>query len=292
MQGPVCPAVIEGAEASRADVVVFYPYLFWPTVEGVLRFRRRAVLHPATHDEAPIRLPVFKRVFRSVGGLVFQIAEERRLTEGFFPEVSALPQVVVGLGVTPLDGREDAARVAAGIGDRPYLICLGRVDNGKGTLTLFHFFTKYKERHPGPLALVFAGPVVDPVPSHSDVIMAGPVDESVKWGALRGAEVVVSPSQLESFSLAVLEGWMAGRPALVNGRCQATRQHAWSSRGGLSFDSYLTFEVCLERLLGDSQLRATMGQAGRAYVERRYHWPRLTSRYRHFLTTIVARYQG
>jgi glycosyltransferase involved in cell wall biosynthesis len=287
LQGPVCPAALDAAEVSGADVVVFYPYLFWPTVEGVPRFGRRAVLHPAAHDEPPIRLPVFRRVFSSVGGVVFHTIDERRLTERLFPTVSTLPQATVGLGVTPADGSEAAARADLGIGDRPFLLCLGRVDNGKGTLTLHQFFAAYKERHPGPLALVFAGPVVDPLPAHHDIVVAGPVDEAVKWGALRGADVLVSPSPLESLSLVLLEGWRAGRPALVNGRCDTTRRQVAISHGGLWFDSYLAFEVALERLVADRQLRGAMGEAGRAYVERRYAWPRLISRYRCFLESIA-----
>jgi glycosyltransferase involved in cell wall biosynthesis len=289
MQGPVCPAALDAADASNADVVLFYPYLFWPTVEGVRRFGRRAVLHPATHDEPPIRLPMFKRVFSSVGGLVFHTLEERRVTEHLFPFVSAMPQAVVGLGVTPSDGSAPTARDVTGVGDRPFLLCLGRVDIGKGAVALYEFFTAYKRRHPGPLALVFAGPVADRLPGHPDVIVAGAVDECVKWGALRGTDVLISPSALESLSLVLLEGWLAGRPALVNQHCPVTTEHVLASGGGLPFDSYLAFEVGLERLLGNEQLRNSMGAAGRTYVNDRYSWPRLISRYRRFLSTLAMR---
>lgn len=288
-QGPLCPAALDGAGASRGDAIIFSPYLFWPTVEGVLRFGRRAVLHPATHDEAPIHLPIFQRVFSSVGALAFYSAEEQQLTERLFPAVSALPQAVIGLGVIEAAGRPADARAATGLGDRPYLLCLGRVDAGKGTVLLQRFFVAFKQRHPGPLALLFVGPVVDAVAPHPDIVVAGAVDEAVKWGALRGAEVVVSPSPLESFSLALLEGWTAGRPALVNAACHVTAGHVTASGGGLSFDSYGAFEVSLERLLADATLRAAMGAAGRDYVARRYSWPRLAQRYRAFLESVVAR---
>ena len=283
-QGPVCPAALDAAGSSRAQVVIFSPYLFWPSVTGILRFGRRALLHPATHEEAPIHLPIFRRVFGSVGALAFYTEAEQRLTEQLFPAVSALPQTVIGLGVVEGAGLPAGARAAIRVGERPYLLCLGRVDAGKGTVVLRQFFAAYKQRHPGPLALVYVGPVVDPLPPHPDVIVTGAVDESVKWGALRGASVVVSPSTSESFSLALLEGWTAGRPALVNAACHATAGHVRASGGGLCFDSYAAFEVSLERLLADAALRSAMGSAGRDYVARRYSWPRLAERYCSFLT--------
>ena len=60
------------AASSDADVVAFYPYLYHPTVHGLPAVGRRAVLHPAAHDEPPLRLPLFRPVFAAAAGLVFQ----------------------------------------------------------------------------------------------------------------------------------------------------------------------------------------------------------------------------
>jgi len=288
-QGPVCPAALEAAEASGAAVVVFYPYLYWPTVHGVARLGRRAVLHPATHDEAPTRLPLFGDVFTRPGGLVFQTHDERRLTERLFPAVAGRPQAVVGLGVDQAPGHPATARAALGVGERPYLLCLGRVDEGKGSGLLARFFAAYKQRRPGPLALVFAGPVVDRPPPHPDVVVAGSVDEPVKWGALRGATALVSPSPLESFSLVLLEAWAAGVPAVVNGACDATTGHCRRSGGGLWFSGYASFEAAVDRLAADAGLRSALAGAGRAYVDRLYRWPLLIDRYRRFLAEVAGR---
>ena len=289
MQGPVCPAALDAAEASAAGVVVFYPYLYWPTVHGVRRLGERAVLHPATHDEPPTRLPLFQEVYSRPGGLVFQTHGERRLTERLFPGSARRPQAVVGLGVEESDGDPAAAAGALGLGDRPYLLCLGRVDDGKGALLLARYFAAYKLRRPGPLALVFAGPVIDRPADHPDIVVAGAVDEDVKWGALRGATALVSASPNESFSLALLEGWAAGVPALVNGACEATATHARRSGGGMWFTGYGTFEGAVDRLVGDGKLRSAMAEAGRQYVDRLYRWPRLIGRYADFLTSVAAR---
>jgi glycosyltransferase involved in cell wall biosynthesis len=288
LQGPVAPDVVAAAADGDADVVVFYPYLYWPTVTGVPAVGRRAVMHPAAHDEPPLRLPLFREVFAGVGGLVFQTYGERSLVQELFP-VAATPQVVMGLGVEPGEGTPEAARRALGLGDEPYLLCLGRVDDGKGTGVLARYFAALKSRHPGSLKLVLAGPVVHPVPPHPDIVVAGPVSEDVKWGALRGAVALVSPSPFEAFSIVVVEAWTAGIPVLVNGFCAATAEHVARSGGGLTFTGYGQFEVAVSRLAADAGLAADLARRGAAHAERHFTWPVILDCYRGFLERAAER---
>ncbi|MGH9023049.1 MAG: glycosyltransferase family 4 protein [Acidimicrobiia bacterium] len=288
LQGPVCPELLDTLAETPADVAAFYPYLYHPTVAGIGRQKGRAVMHPAAHDEPPLRLPLFRDVFEAADGLVFQTWGERRLVESRFP-VAHAPAVVVGLGVEPTDGEPGPARDLLGVGDRPYLCCLGRVDDGKGAGLLAAFFAAFKRRHPGPLALVFVGPVVHRPPPHPDIFVVGAVDEATKWGALRGALALVSPSPLEAFSLVLVEGWQAGLPALVNARCAATVEHCRRSGGGLWFSSYATFEATIGRLVSSTTLRARLARAGAHYVEQRFSWPAVIDRYSSFLTEVAQR---
>jgi glycosyltransferase involved in cell wall biosynthesis len=287
-QGPVAPGLIDAIARSDADAIAFHPYLYHPTVVGVPAVAERAVLHPAAHDEAPIRLPLFREVFDAAAGLVYWSDPERRFVEHLFP-VGARRQLVLGLGVEAGTGREDDARGAVGAGDRPFLLCLGRVDDGKGARVIASCFAAYKDRHPGPLALVFAGPVVHRPDPHPDIVVAGAVSETVKWGLLRGALAFVTPSAYESFSIVLMEAWSVGTPALVNGRSPVTREHAARSGGAFAFASYPEFEVALERMEASEALRTAMGAAGRAYVDRHFRWPDVTARYAQFLESVVNR---
>jgi glycosyltransferase involved in cell wall biosynthesis len=287
-QGPVCPAALDAVASSDADAVVFYPYLYWPTVHGVRRLGHRTVVHPAAHDEPPLRLAPYRDVMSGGRALVFQTEGERDLVRRTFA-IEHLPQLLLGLGVEPAPSAPDgaAARAGLGLGDRPFLLCLGRVDDGKGASLLARLFTAYKARHPGPLALVFAGPVVDRPPAHPDVFVAGVVDDTTKWGLLAAAEALVNPSPNEAFSIVLMEAWTAGLPVVVNAACAATREHCARSSGGLWFSGAGSFEAIVARLHTDPRLRARLGAAGAAYVERRFLWPSLIDRYRSFLARVL-----
>jgi glycosyltransferase involved in cell wall biosynthesis len=288
MQGPVCTAALDAVADDGAEAVVLYPYLYWPTVHGARRLGRRCVMQPAAHDERPIYLPLFRDTFNGVGGLMFQTEAERRFVERLFPATVSLPHALLGLGVEVRDGGAPAARRALDIGDRPYLVCLGRVNELKGTTLLTEWWAAYKRRRPGPLALVLAGPVTDPPPRHPDIVLAGPVDEETKWGALRGAEALILPSPYESFSIALIEAWTVGKPALVNAACLPTAEQCRRSGGGLAFDGYSSFESIVDRLVADAHLRRRLGAAGAAYAAARYSWDILTPRYEAFLGHVAS----
>jgi glycosyltransferase involved in cell wall biosynthesis len=289
--GPVSPDLIAAVCASDADVIAFYPYLYHPTVAAIGRVQVPAVLHPAAHDEPCLYFPAFRGTFDDADAFCFHTASERELVERMYP-VAEKPQIVLGLGVGESAGAGRRGGAVLGLGDRPYIVSVGRVDEHKGSKMLASYFATYKERHPGPLALALVGGIAYTLDPHPDIVMTGLVDEADKWDIVHDALVAVSPSALESFSLVVLEAWVDRVPVIVNGTCGPTREHCERSGGGLWFTSYPEFEAVLDRLVGDPALRATLGDRGRAYIDRYYQWPVLIARYAEFLRTVVARGRG
>ncbi len=288
LNGPLNPDLVEALCKSDADVAAFYPYLYYPSVEGISRVKVPAVLHPAAHDEPALYLRVFRGTFSNADAICYHTMAERQLVERIHP-VADLPQIVLGLGVSEACEGGRFGGDILGIGERPYVVSVGRVDDHKGSSMLAAFFSKYKERYPGPLALALVGPISAKIPPHPDIILTGIVSEHDKWDILRDSQISISPSALESFSLVVLEAWIESVPVLVNATCDPTREHCERSGGGLWFDSYLAFEAILERLLNDLGLRRTLGRRGRSYVDRYYQWPVLIERYAEFLTSVVER---
>ena len=290
LQGPRSSGLVAAAGRTDADVLVFYPYLYHPTVRVIDQVSVPTILHPAAHDEPALYLPVFPRVFAAADGLVFQTSAERSLVQGMFP-VATHRQLLLGLGVddpdlAPLDPGGHGAAETTGA-DR-YVLCLGRIDRHKGTSLLADLFAAYAARHTGSLRLVLAGPVVDPPRPHPAIDVLGPVSELRKWSLLRGARALVSPSPWEAFSLVVAEAWSARTPVVVNAACAATVEHCRRSGGGLTFGGYGEFEAALELLADDDQARSSFARRGRAYVDRWFRWPRVIDRYATFIESVVS----
>ena len=156
--GPVSADLVDAVCASDADAVAFSPYLYHPTVATIGKVGVPAVFHPAAHDEPALYLPVFRGTFGDADAFCFYTASERTLVERMYP-VAERPQIVLGLGVGESEGAGRHGGELLGLGDRPYVVSVGRVDEHKGSKMLASYFATYKDRHPGPLALALVGPV-------------------------------------------------------------------------------------------------------------------------------------
>lgn len=286
-QGPTSNDLLEAVAEVDRGVLSFTPYMYHPAVRGVTVARVPTVLHAAAHPEPPLRLPVFDDLFNSVSGIAHYSRLEQRLVLERFPSTVLTPQVVMGLPVEAPDFEIDPveARDAFGLGDEPFVVFLGRVLRSKGTHELVDFFNATRERR-GNGKLVIVGPVVDEIPKSKGVVCVGPVSEQHKFGLVAAADALINPSPLESFSLVVLEAWLAGTPVLVNGWCGPTRDHCEQSGGGLWYSNFVEFEVSLNRLLDDVDLRDRLAQAGHAYVTESFSWPAVRRRYQRLLSQI------
>jgi glycosyltransferase involved in cell wall biosynthesis len=286
--GPVCPDTIDAAESSDCDLIAVTPYLFWPAVHAVPRLGRRVIFHGAAHDEPELYLPIMAEVFEAVGGFAFNSYAERDLVERTF-SISHLPARVVGNAVVEGTGDQAAARATLGLdADEPFVLCLGKVERAKSSNLLAELWALYCRRRPDAPRLVFVGPVHEPVPPDRGLVVAGSQPEDVKWGVLGACEFLIVPSAWESFSLVVLEGWLAGKPILVNRRCEPTVEHCVRSGGGLWFQDYADFEVAVDRLRADSELRATLADRGEEYCRRVFSWPAITERYEQLAERILT----
>ena len=291
-QGPEVPELASWLEqgADSYDVVVFFTYLYNTTWTGLPVAARRAptVLHPTAHDEAPIHLPLFDALFRHAHAFGYLTVEEVEFVEQRFR--LRRPYRVLGVGVDldpPGDAEEFRSRF--GLGERPYLLYVGRLDPHKGTEELYDQFLAYKQRRPGPLALVYLGEPVKTMAAHPDVFVTGFVDDGTRWSALRGCRALVMPSWFESFSMVLTEAWAVARPALVQQRSTVLAGQARRSGAAIPYRGFAQFEAALDLLEEDPGLGVRLGAAGRRYVEANYAWPDVLSRYERLLLTTARR---
>ncbi|HEX2500795.1 MAG TPA: glycosyltransferase family 4 protein [Methylomirabilota bacterium] len=259
----------------------FIPYCFGTTWEGALVAPERSLLIPCLHDEPFARLKWTRRVLRVVRAACFHVPAERELAEslaGPDPERFRL----VGEGVDPPPtGDGERFRRTYRVLD-PFVLYAGRKAAEKNTPLLVEYFARYKLTHPrSRLKLVLVGPGGVRIPGRlsADILDLGFVSAQDKADAYAATLALCQPSLLESFSLVMMEAWLARAPALVHGRCRVTRDHCLASNGGLYFEDYFEFVEALEVLARDDALRRRMGEAGRAYVLAHYTWDRVTDNY-------------
>jgi glycosyltransferase involved in cell wall biosynthesis len=290
LQGPDLPGLAPWLEehARDYDVVVFFTYLYETTFVGLPVAARLAptLLHPTAHDEPPLYLDLFDLVVRLPDALGFLAEEELELVQRRFRWSG--PCCVTGVGVE-VDRPGDAAafRAAYGLGNRPYLLFVGRVDPHKGSQELHDFFLAYKRRNPSDLALVILGERVSELPPDPDVVLTGFVDEATRRGALTGALAAVVPSYFESFSMVLTEAWAERKAALVQGWCDVLAGQARRSGGAIPYRGFAEFESAVDALVSDRELARALGDAGRRYVEARYRWDDVLDRYERQLRLVM-----
>ena len=99
-QGPWCPNLIEylRRHQQQYDVLIFFTYLYAPTVLGLEVAPSRSVLVSTAHDEPAIRLEMFKDVFRKPAALCYLTESERTFVHQQFAERPLLEDVT-GVGI-------------------------------------------------------------------------------------------------------------------------------------------------------------------------------------------------
>lgn len=272
-QGPVSGQLLSFIRENYREyqAVIFMTYLYYPTAVGILIDIPNKLLIPTAHDEPPVYLRHYKKVFKAPKGIIYNTIEEQRFIQNKFGNAD-IPSVICGVGVdAPDPDALPSAEECFGIKDE-YITYVGRIDESKGCKELFRYFREYKRKHPGSLKLVLAGKAVMDVPRDPDIISLGFVSDEEKFALMRDAKCLVLASEFESLSMVVLESMIMGRPVLVNGKCLVLRGHCTKSNAGLYFENYAEFEGALSYLLSHPEQYEQMRENGRKYVRENYDW--------------------
>ena len=292
-QGPCTPGLLDYIRTERTayDAFIFITYLYYPTVMGLPLVGPRAVFVPTAHDEAPLYLNYFDRVFQSTPHMVFLSEEERFLVgRRFALNSDAGPVIGVGIERRWSTPDETGWRVLKEqLGSSKVVTYVGRVDAGKGCDKLIDFFLRYpRARHPEGVKLLLLGRSVMDVPVHPDIIAPGFVSDYVKDQALAASCVSVAPSTTESLCMAALESWYLGCPVLANGDCDVLVGHCLRANGGLWYENEEEFDCALDRFLTNESMARTLGRQGQEYVQSRYRWSAIEKVWRDVLDPVIA----
>jgi glycosyltransferase involved in cell wall biosynthesis len=320
-QGPWSPALLDYITRHQQayDALIFFTYLYAPTVLGLQMAPGRSILVPTAHDEPAIHLGIYKDVFTLPAAIAYNTEVERRFLATHF-SIRAIAEETIGCGVDLLHGRHEAAREENGEGgpldeldiadakedDQPlpphisgrgamfrrrhrlygtFALYGGRIDPGKGCEELIEYFSSYVHGG-GDASLILMGVKLMRLPEERWIRFAGLLSERERLQALEAATIVVVPSPYESLSLLALEAFAVGTPVLANARSEVLVDHCLRSNAGLFYADRDEFVEGLKLLLADHRLRSAMGRNGKEYVRRNYRWDVILSKYDRLLARI------
>ena len=282
--GPDAPALLDhlrhhGAEYDR---VLFWSYRYGDTYFGLPLVADRAILVPTAEEDPLIYIDILERFFTLPRGFLFLTPEEETLVAMRAP--AGKPSAVIGCGLDPVTGPADLSRLD-GLGlEDPFVLYLGRIDPNKGCGALMRHFLRHAALG-RRVQLVMAGPASMPIPDHPAIRALGFVEAGVREALLSQARALMMPSPFESLSMALLEAWNRGLPALVNARCKVLRGQVERADGGLYYGNADEFGAALDYLLDHPDAARRLGQQGLAYVDREYRWPTVMDKVERLLTT-------
>lgn len=182
-----------------------------------------------------------------------------------------------------------------GLGKRPYILFMGRLNSIKGPDLLIDAFCRWYANGNAKYDLVLAGPddgllkeLKDKVRNadlHKTIHFVGYLTGEEKRQAFVSADLLVIPSRSEAMSLVVLEAGVLGTPVLATDTCGLNdlRQHrcGWicaPTRQGL-------YDGLTEAL--SSENRVLSGENLKSYVRENFDWARMITKYNNLYKTIV-----
>jgi len=104
------------------------------------------------------------------------------------------------------------------------------------------------------------------------------VDDQDLRDAYDACDLLVHPSENESFGFVILEAWMRRKPVIGSRRCGAVASVITEGVDGFLVDGASELAASVEAVLGAPDLAQKMGEAGRKKAESRYRWSEIAER--------------
>jgi len=272
LQGPLSSELLDYINENK-DVYkafIFFTYLYALTYYGLPLVKEKAFLVPTAHDEPPIYLSIFKKVFSLPHGIIYNSLIEKEFIEGLFKNESIINRVV-GVGFDKGISHPANFRKKYNIwGD--FILYVGRIEESKNCKQLLDYFIKYKNNNKNQLKLVLIGGNQMKLTLHEDILFLGKLSDEDKFNAISASKLLINPSIYESLSMVVLESMIEGVPVIVNEKCGVTKEHCIKSNAGLWYNNYGDFEKCINFILKNPTISKKMGENGERYVLKNYSW--------------------
>jgi lipopolysaccharide biosynthesis glycosyltransferase/glycosyltransferase involved in cell wall biosynthesis len=276
LQGPNCPDMLSfiKEQSENYHAFIFLTYIYYHFVCGMPLVAHKSLVIPTVHDEPWIRQSIYRELFCLPRFFCFLTEEERNFTQTLFKN-QFIKSDVVGFGFEPPKKVcPDDFKKKNNIKGK-YIIYVGRIDISKCCDEMISYFIEYKKNYPSDLKLVLIGKPEMDIPKQEDIITTGFVDEQAKFDAIAGASFMIAPSEYESFCISLMESFLFGVPALVNGRCSVLRGHCDRSGSGLYYTTKKEFIDYANQLLTSPDNNKVISENAIRYINDNYTWKKV-----------------
>lgn len=292
LQGPRTIQMIPAIRRHRADVVVTFNW-YWPQayhahLAGSLA-RIRLVGVPLFHTmQTWCARPVYDGMLARCRAVAVSTTHEQE----YALRRGARIAEVVGVGVTPGPssvGAGRAIRERYDLGSHPVVGYIGRQEENKGLVALIDAarivwaeapdMRLLLAGHGEPDRFVRAALERLTASERARIVNVGAFPDDEKAAIFDAIDVFAMPSKEESFGIAYLEAWLAGKP-VIGARIGSTSCVIRDGEDGLLADPDDPADIAkaMVRLLGDAALRQQMAGAGRAQTLAHHTWDHVLDR--------------
>lgn len=261
-------------------------------VFGLPLVEEKSIVIPTFHDEAPAYLPIYKKVLTDRSSYSFNTPEELKVFQnilGFKPNIYSITGMNLNFDQWSGFKENSNSNVNFNVSETlnlsnqtkssdsniPFLLYVGRVDQGKGFLEMVEWFLEWKKKSYFPHTLKIAGKIVSKISKkileNQNVEFLGFVEENTKLNLIDNCSCLINSSPLESFSIVLMEAWLKEKPVLVNARSDVLKGHCIRSNGGLFYSDRKSFVATLNFILDHPLESIEMGKNGKKYVEQNFN---------------------
>jgi glycosyltransferase involved in cell wall biosynthesis len=260
--------------ASTTDIFIFTPYIYPSTVYGALIAPEKSLVMPALHDEERAHTRLLLNTLERVAGLLFLSQPEADLARRLMPTMP--DSRVIGTGVEVPKAENTKGFHLRGGSPAGYIAYAGRREGLKNYPLLLQWMAVHRslEHHGESLELVTMGgeTMRSASPNGRWIHDLRQVSVAKRQAVLASATALANLSLNESFSLVLMESWLAGTPVIVHADCPVTRYHCEVSGGGVWVGSEAEFCETVSMLSKKPNLRSALGRQGQDYVRENYSW--------------------
>lgn len=249
----------------------------------------RFVLTPCLHDEPQAQWQTTAEMFAAAGRYCFLSDEEKSLAIRLFGTKVGrrlVEATVVGVGCElpgAVESQLDDARALRRVREKyrlpdRFIVYVGRKDPGKNIADAVRFVREHRAAGGREELLFLGGGDASLVPNEPGFRDLGFLAEADKYLVMAQATALVNLSVNESFSIVVMEAWLAGIPVVASAQSPVTSAHCHRTNGGVAVATSEEFHAVM-RVWEHESSRRRMGRAGQAYVRRQYSWDAVVDRF-------------